>query len=123
MVHEFQVSHNFAMLETRAIARSIVRACAILVSPLTAARRRAFAPAVLAVIGVSGSLLLSGCGQTGKLYLPKDPAAAHRASLPRSLWPFMPSKNPDEAQDQASQDPAAQDPEYDDPYALPEEQP
>ncbi|EGI77395.1 LPS translocon maturation chaperone LptM [Hylemonella gracilis] len=111
------------MLETRAIARSIFRACAILVSRLTTARRRAFAPAALIVIGISGSLLLSGCGQTGKLYLPKDPAAAHRASLPRSLWPFMPSKKSDEAPDQASETTVPQDPEYDDPYALPEEQP
>lgn len=112
------------MLETRAIARSIFRACTILVSPLTTASRRAFAPATLIVIGLSSSLLLSGCGQTGKLYLPKkDPAAAHRASLPRSLWPFMPSKNKEKAQGETSQDPAPQNPEYDDPYALPEEQP
>jgi len=36
--------------------------------------------------------MLAGCGQTGSLYLPAEPAAAHRASLPQSLWPAMPDK-------------------------------
>lgn len=90
------------MLETRAIARSIFRVCAILVSPPSSSRRRVFAPVALAVIGLSGALLLTGCGQTGPLYLPKEPEAAHRASLPKSLWPFMPSKKKDEAPNQAS---------------------
>ncbi|MFZ2739604.1 MAG: lipoprotein [Burkholderiaceae bacterium] len=31
---------------------------------------------------------LSSCGQTGALYLPTDPAAANRATLPESLRPF-----------------------------------
>ncbi|QBK06454.1 hypothetical protein DW355_07950 [Hylemonella gracilis] len=74
-------------------------------------------------MGLSGALLLAGCGQTGKLYLPKkDPAAAHRASLPQSLWPFMPSKKKEEAQPQADQNPDTQDPASDI-FAIPEEQP
>lgn len=36
---------------------------------------------------------LAGCGQPGSLYLPTEPAAANRASLPQSLWPMMPDKN------------------------------
>lgn len=35
---------------------------------------------------------LAGCGQTGRLYLPTEPAAAKRATLPESLWPAMPKK-------------------------------
>jgi predicted small lipoprotein YifL len=37
-------------------------------------------------------LALGGCGQTGALYLPTEPAAAHRATLPQSLWPVMPER-------------------------------
>jgi predicted small lipoprotein YifL len=37
-------------------------------------------------------LALAGCGQTGTLYLPTEPAAANRATLPESLWPAMPKK-------------------------------
>lgn len=37
-------------------------------------------------------LALTGCGQTGTLYLPTEPAAANRATLPESLWPVMPKK-------------------------------
>ena len=37
-------------------------------------------------------LALAGCGQTGTLYLPTEPAAAKRATLPESLWPVMPKK-------------------------------
>lgn len=49
----------------------------------------------LAVI-VSGLLLLSACGQTGALYLPTEPAATHRATLPETLLPSLP-KAPAEA--------------------------
>lgn len=45
-----------------------------------------------AAIAVGTLLALAGCGQTGNLYLPKEPAAANRASLPQSLWPAMPDK-------------------------------
>ncbi len=38
---------------------------------------------------------LAGCGQTGQLYLPTEPAAANRATLPESLWPVMPKKKPE----------------------------
>jgi len=37
----------------------------------------------LALVGVS----LSGCGQKGSLYLPTDPAARDRATLPQVLIP------------------------------------
>ena len=35
--------------------------------------------------------LLTACGQKGLLYLPTDPAAANRASLPDSLKPTLPA--------------------------------
>jgi len=38
----------------------------------------------LAVLGVG----LAGCGQRGPLYLPTDPAAANRATLPQVLLPI-----------------------------------
>jgi predicted small lipoprotein YifL len=93
------------MLKARSIVRATVRSLVILVSPPASSLRRVFAPVALVVIGLSGSLLLAGCGQTGALYLPTDPAATQRASLPKSLWPFMPSKKKDEAQPQADQNP------------------
>jgi predicted small lipoprotein YifL len=33
---------------------------------------------------------LVGCGQRGSLYLPKEPAAANRATLPQVLTPEFP---------------------------------
>jgi predicted small lipoprotein YifL len=92
------------MLKARSIVRATVRSLPILVSPLASSLRRVFAPVAFVVIGLSGSLL-AGCGQTGALYLPTDPAATQRAGLPKSLWPFMPSKKKDEAQPQADQNP------------------
>jgi predicted small lipoprotein YifL len=59
----------------------MLQTCRILVS--------AFNHGGFAVIAL---LLLAGCGQTGPLYLPKEPAAAQRATLPQSLWPVMPKK-------------------------------
>jgi len=41
---------------------------------------RTLAPAWVAVV-------VAGCGQSGALYLPTHPAAAHRATLPQSLFP------------------------------------
>jgi len=38
----------------------------------------------LAALGVG----LAGCGQRGPLYLPTDPAAANRATLPQVLLPI-----------------------------------
>ncbi len=54
---------------------------------------RGFAHAALAGIGCSALLGLGGCGQTGNLYLPSEPAAANRATLPQSMWPVMPERN------------------------------
>lgn len=52
---------------------------------MTAMKTRCLAP-LLAL------LLLAGCGQRGPLYLPTEPAAAQRASLPQSLDPTAPSR-------------------------------
>lgn len=57
---------------------------------------RALSHAVLAVIGAGALLALAGCGQTGNLYLPKEPAAANRATLPQSMWPAMPDNKKSE---------------------------
>lgn len=38
-------------------------------------------------LAASAAALLAGCGQRGPLYLPTDPAANERASLPQSLTP------------------------------------
>lgn len=50
-------------------------------------------------------MALAGCGQTGTLYLPTEPAAANRATLPESLWPAMPKKK--ESADAGVRTPAA----------------
>ena len=42
----------------------------------------------LAALGVG----LAGCGQRGPLFLPTDPAAANRATLPQILLPTMPRR-------------------------------
>lgn len=36
------------------------------------------------VIGVTGLLTLTACGQKGNLYLPSEPAATGQASLPQA---------------------------------------
>lgn len=60
--HEFWVGHyNFTMLSFNRILVTTI------------------------VLGVSTVGLL-GCGQTGALYLPTEPSAAHRATLPETLW-------------------------------------
>jgi predicted small lipoprotein YifL len=38
----------------------------------------------------TGVLSLSACGQPGALYLPTEPAAAQRATLPQTLTPANP---------------------------------
>lgn len=53
---------------------------------------RAYNHTVCAGITAAALLALAGCGQTGTLYLPAEPAAANRATLPESLWPVMPKK-------------------------------
>jgi len=45
------------------------------------------ARAVLMVCLVSGTTALVACGQRGALYLPTDPAAAGRATLPQLMTP------------------------------------
>lgn len=54
--------------------------------------------------GIAALMLLglAGCGQTGTLYLPTEPAAANRATLPESLWPVMPKKKKESADPGAS---------------------
>ncbi|MDB5731821.1 MAG: hypothetical protein JWQ03_1716 [Variovorax sp.] len=37
--------------------------------------------------------LLTGCGQAGALYLPTEPAAANRATLPQTLIPALPERD------------------------------
>lgn len=39
-------------------------------------------------------LVLAGCGQRGPLYLPTEPAAANRATLPQVLTPGGPPTAP-----------------------------
>jgi predicted small lipoprotein YifL len=75
MVHEFRVGHyNFAMCQS----------LQILVSTIALA---------------SSAVSLSGCGQQGPLYLPTEPAAANRATLPQTLFRFGSVKaSPPEAQ-------------------------
>ena len=50
----------------------------------------------LAMFGVG----LAGCGQRGPLYLPTDPAAANRATLPQVLLP-IPSRSESTQQPQS----------------------
>ncbi|AMM23887.1 LPS translocon maturation chaperone LptM [Variovorax sp. PAMC 28711] len=65
---------------------------------LVSARRHA----ALVVCLFAGAAVLSGCGQRGALYLPKDAAAASRATLPELMTPRMPG-----ASDNAAPAPAA----------------
>ncbi|RZL68557.1 MAG: hypothetical protein EOP77_00875 [Variovorax sp.] len=60
---------------------------------LVSARRRA----VFMVCIATSAVALAGCGQRGPLYLPKDPAAANRATLPDLMTPRMPGASPDAA--------------------------
>jgi predicted small lipoprotein YifL len=46
---------------------------------------RSFQILVSTIVLVSGTVSLSACGQQGSLYLPTDPAAANRATLPETL--------------------------------------
>ena len=61
LIHEFWVGHyNFTMLQT---GRILVTSLAL----------------------VASAGFLGGCGQAGSLYLPSEPAAAKRATLPQTL--------------------------------------
>jgi len=53
----------------------------------------------LAALGVG----LAGCGQRGPLYLPTDPAAANRATLPQVLVPIPSRSESTTTQPQAEQ--------------------
>lgn len=63
--HVFEVGHNLSML----------KAFQILVRPIALAACAA---------------CLWGCGQRGSLYLPENPASAHRATLPEIPMPVLP---------------------------------
>jgi predicted small lipoprotein YifL len=39
------------------------------------------------LVSAGMALLLAGCGQKGPLYLPTEPSAANRATLPQSVRP------------------------------------
>ncbi len=49
----------------------------------------------LMVCLAAATLGLAACGQRGALYLPTDPAASQRATLPDLLTPSMPGGNSD----------------------------
>ncbi len=67
MVHELRVGHyNFTMLRIRQILVSV---------------------GTLAF----GTVVLTACGQKGALYIPTEPAAAHRATLLQTLRPGTPT--------------------------------
>lgn len=48
-------------------------------------------------LGLAALLLLSACGQKGPLYLPQEPAAAERATLPQSVFRPVPRSDTQEA--------------------------
>ncbi|MEO8118379.1 MAG: lipoprotein [Rhodoferax sp.] len=48
---------------------------------------------VTAIILSVSAVSLSACGQQGALYLPTEPAAAKRATLPETLSPFGAARN------------------------------
>ena len=73
----------------------------ILVSPVAlaasaVAKTVAGAVSMAAKVGVVGFVGagLSGCGQQGALYLPTEPAAARRATLPETLRPGASGASP-----------------------------
>ena len=51
-------------------------------------------PSLLTIAaGICALCLVSGCGQKGGLYLPTDPAARNRATLPQTVSPIPGSSN------------------------------
>ena len=48
--------------------------------------------AAQAALTLTVLLTLAACGQKGVLYLPTEPAAAQRATLPETLGPRQPAK-------------------------------
>jgi len=67
---------------------------------------RALALAALAAIAISALLATAGCGQPGALYLPTEPAAAHRATLPQAMIPGVRSDQQADAPASPSSAPA-----------------
>ena len=47
------------------------------------------------IVLASGAAVLAACGQKGPLYLPQEPAAANRATLPQTLDPRGDAPEPD----------------------------
>ena len=90
-VHEFRVSHyNLEMLRIpQILVSSATLAASAVAGPVTMA-------VTLGVTGVTGVIGagISGCGQQGALYLPTEPAAARRATLPETLRPGTPNAAP-----------------------------
>ena len=54
---------------------------------------RILVTALVLVVGMASGL--SGCGQRGPLYLPTEPAAQDRATLPQILTPGLPGRKTD----------------------------
>jgi len=52
---------------------------------------------LVTALALAGSMAsgLVGCGQRGALYLPTEPAAQDRASLPQILTPGLPGRKTD----------------------------
>jgi len=46
---------------------------------------------VMAIALAGGMAALAGCGQKGALFIPTEPAAANRATLPQTLRPSLPA--------------------------------
>ncbi|WP_092940565.1 LPS translocon maturation chaperone LptM [Paracidovorax wautersii] len=48
---------------------------------------------VRALVLAGSAAAIAGCGQRGPLYLPTEPAAAQRATLPQTVLPFLKQDN------------------------------
>jgi predicted small lipoprotein YifL len=62
---------------------------------------------LFSLLTLSASMVLSGCGQPGPLYLPHTPASAGRATLPQIV--FGQKASPEQAPASAPQPSAAPD--------------
>ncbi|MGD9773024.1 LPS translocon maturation chaperone LptM [Diaphorobacter sp.] len=62
---------------------------------------------LVSTIALAASAAVLGCGQRGPLFLPTDPAAAQRATLPETLNPTTsPRANPPAAPSSAPASPS-----------------
>lgn len=57
------------------------------------------ARAGLGVAALSALMLVGACGQRGPLYLPIDPAATQRATLPQAVIPQLPRGEASDSED------------------------